>query len=52
MSESDAEGPQVSFFYETIKVGFYTKLLRNGLCFNGVWGQSLNPSHSPADKKK
>lgn len=49
MSESDAVGPQVSFFYETIKAGFYMKLLKNGLCFNSVWGQSLNLSHSPPD---
>lgn len=42
VSECDAAGPQVSFFYETIKAGFYIKLLKNGLCFNGVWGQSLN----------
>lgn len=52
MSESDAVGPQVSFFYETIKVGFYMKLLKNGLYFNSVWGQSLNLSHSPPDGKK
>lgn len=52
MSESDAVGPQVSFFYETIKAGFYMKLLKNGLCFNSVWGQSLNLSHSPPDGKK
>lgn len=51
MSESDAVGPQVSFFYETIKAGFYTKLLKNGLCFNSVWGQSLNLSHSPPNEK-
>ncbi len=52
MSESDAVGPQVSFFYETIKAAFYMKLLKNGLCFNSVWGQSLNLSHSPPDGKK
>lgn len=52
MSESDAVGPQLSFFYETIKAGFYMKLLKNGLCFNSVWGQSLNLSHSPPDEKK
>lgn len=52
VSESDAVGPQVSFFYETIKAGFYMKLLKNGLCFNSVWGQSLNLSHSPPDEKK
>lgn len=52
VSESDAVGPQVSVFYETIKAGFYMKLLKNGLCFNSVWGQSLNLSHSPPDEKK
>lgn len=52
MSESDAVGPQVSFFYETIKAGFYMKLLKNGLCFNSVWGQSLNLSRSTPDEKK
>lgn len=40
-------GPQVSFFYGTIKPGFYMKVLKNGLCFNSVWSQSLNLSHSP-----
>lgn len=52
MSESDAVGPQVSFFYETIKAGFYMKLLKNGLCFNSVWGRSLNLSHSAPGGKK
>lgn len=52
MSESDAVGPQVSFFYETIKARFYMKLLKNGLCFNSVSGQSLNLSHSPQNGKK
>lgn len=28
------------------------KLLKNGLCFNGVWGQSLNLSYSPLGEKK
>lgn len=52
MSESDAVCPQVSFFYETIKARFYMKLLKNGLCFNSVWGRSLNLSHSTPDEKK
>lgn len=52
MPKSDAVGPQVSFFYETIKAGFYMKLLKNGPCFNIVWGQTLNLSHSLLDGKK
>lgn len=40
--------PHVSFFYETIKAGFYMKLVRNGFCFNSVWGLSLNLSRSRA----
>lgn len=51
MTESDAVNPQVSFFYKTIKAGFYMKLLKNGLCFNIVWGQSLNLSLSPSGEK-
>lgn len=52
VSESDAVGPQVSFFYETIKAGFYMKPLKNGLCFNSVWGRPLNLSHSLPDEKR
>ncbi len=40
--------PHVSFFYETIKAGLYMKLVRNGFCFNSVWGLSLNLSRSRA----
>lgn len=38
VSVSNAVGPHVSFFYETIKAGVYMKLVRNGFCFNSVLG--------------
>lgn len=43
MSRCEAVAPEVSFFLLWVhKNRVFMKVLKNGLYFNSVWGQSLN----------